>query len=165
MFRKSQAFGLLALSALVFLAAGCGGSSNPSTVAVSGTLLYEDGKPVANASLRFVNAAGGRDANGHSGKDGAFNLTTFNNGDGAIPGEYTIVVTKIASSIDTSGVDTSKLTPDDMMKMTKGTVGSTGVAKKVEDPIPPIYSDIKSSPLKQKIDAATSTMTLKLKRS
>ena len=154
---------LLACVLTVCLAAGCG-SSAPATVAVSGLLKFEDGKPVSGASLRFVNTAGGREAVGNTGKDGAFNLSTFNTGDGAVVGEYTIVVTKIASSFDGGAVDNTAKKPEDMINMLKKG-GIDGAPKKVEDPVPAVYSDVKTSPLKAKIDASTSSLNLVLKRS
>lgn len=160
---RSFHLGLFVLSAVTFLAAGCGGGT-PSTVPVKGTLVFEDGKPVAGASIRFVGAAGSRDASGYTGKDGAFELSTFSTGDGAVPGEYTVVVTKVASTVDSTGTDTSKMSPDDMRKMFEKSKLGAVTPKKIEDPVPAVYGDPKSSPLKQKVDSSSTGITLKLKR-
>lgn len=158
---KKLSVPLLALSALSLFIVGCG-SGTPSTVPVSGTLVFEDGKAVAGASLRFVNALGGRESSGYTGKDGSFTLSTFSQDDGAIPGDYTVVVTKIAAP-DTGGLDTKNMKPEDMMKMGEK-LKMGGGAKKVEDPVPAIYGDAKTSPLKHKVDSGSKGITLKLKR-
>src|SRR5579884_1728724 len=92
-FRCQLAFGVLPLLLLVV---GCGGSNRPATAPVQGVLQWEDGQPISGVSVRFVPSddKGGREAVGYTGKDGAFTLSTFSQGDGAIPGDYTVVVTK-----------------------------------------------------------------------
>ncbi|MDB5313076.1 MAG: carboxypeptidase regulatory-like protein [Gemmataceae bacterium] len=75
--------------ALAPLLAGCG-KENP--VKVSGTVTLK-GQPVEGASVQFVPVAGGgRPAAGTTQTDGGFSLTTFQDKDGALPGEYKVVV-------------------------------------------------------------------------
>jgi hypothetical protein len=70
-------------------AAGCGGGG---PVPVRGTVKLDD-KPLAGATVLFIaQDAGGRDAAGTTDADGVFRLTTFRDGDGALPGKYKVVV-------------------------------------------------------------------------
>jgi hypothetical protein len=86
----------LPLACLAMLAAGsvsgCG-SRRPTPVQVSGQVTL-DGKPVDAAAVTLMPDGGGRPASGTTDASGAFKLSTFTAGDGALPGEYTAVVTK-----------------------------------------------------------------------
>jgi len=89
------------LVALVGLAivVGCGGPARdpnrPATVAVTGTVTY-NGSPVEGATVTFVtDSKDGRGAVGKTDGSGRFSLTTFDAGDGAIPGSYKVGVAKV----------------------------------------------------------------------
>ena len=76
----------------VALMTGCFGSDRPETFPVRGTVTYR-GKPVGEAHVQFISktappATGITDASGH------FSLRTFEQGDGAVAGEHTVLVTK-----------------------------------------------------------------------
>ena len=104
--RKRPGFWGLTALALMLVAAGCG---KKRLVPVEGVVTL-DGKPFEGAGVRFIPEGGsGHQANGHTGSDGAFSLTTFTTGDGAYPGDYKVVVAKSAAAPDT--------------KLTKGTAG------------------------------------------
>jgi hypothetical protein len=64
-------------------------------VPVHGVVTYE-GQPVADAIVTFLPAddLGRRAAHGRTGPDGSLYLTTFDWGDGVLPGEYKVVVCK-----------------------------------------------------------------------
>src|SRR5579883_1909574 len=75
---------------LILTAAGCGGSDKP--VKVKGKVTLDD-QPVAGALVTFLKQGPkGRDARGQTQADGSFELTTFAANDGALPGEYKVVV-------------------------------------------------------------------------
>jgi hypothetical protein len=81
--------GSLAALALGLALSGCGGAR---PVKVSGTVTL-NGQPVEGAMVQFVPVKeGGRPATGTTGADGSFSLTTVENHDGAMPGEYKVVV-------------------------------------------------------------------------
>jgi hypothetical protein len=83
------------LSCLLIIAAmhGCG-PSQPSTTKVTGTVTY-NGEPVEGATVVFGAASeGGRAATGVTDSAGKFTLTTFEQGDGAVPGSYTVAISK-----------------------------------------------------------------------
>jgi hypothetical protein len=79
--------GLLAVA----LAAGCGGGK-PGPVPVKGVLKV-DGQPVAGAVVVFQpRDPGGKEAYGTTDASGAFKMTTDSPGDGALPGQYKVVI-------------------------------------------------------------------------
>jgi hypothetical protein len=91
--RVRCARGGLAL-AFLLLAWGCG-SAKP--VKVEGIVLL-DGKPVEGATVSFVpDGETGRPADALTGPDGVFRLNTFSPEDGALPGDYRVVVIKTAT--------------------------------------------------------------------
>lgn len=81
------------IGAVCFLS-GCSSkrpSDRPQTYPVTGIVTYQD-KPVDGATVTFIgekySATGKTDANGR------YRLTTFQPGDGAVPGEYQVIITK-----------------------------------------------------------------------
>ena len=82
------------LALAVALFSGCVGSDRPQLAPVSGVVLL-DGAPVEGAAVMFVPVAGGRPAQGLTDAQGKFQLTTFNDKDGAILGEHKVGVTKV----------------------------------------------------------------------
>lgn len=80
---------------LLFAASGCGSQGEQpafsgKTFPVKGTVTYK-GKPLSHGTVRFEPDAG-REAEGKIGPDGTFSLTTFQAGDGAIPGFHRVAV-------------------------------------------------------------------------
>jgi hypothetical protein len=87
---------VLFVAGVVLLSAGCGGGKG--TVPVKGTVKL-DGKPLARATVLFVaQTPGGRDATGSTDANGVFRLTTFEPGDGALPGNYKVVIQPTAEA-------------------------------------------------------------------
>lgn len=78
---------------------GCGKSGTAPTVKVSGTVTY-NGQPVEGASVAFV-PENGRPASGETDASGKFTLSTFETGDGAVPGKHTVTISE--PSEDPSG--------------------------------------------------------------
>lgn len=91
---RRGAIGLIAAMALS-ACAGCGsqeGTYVGATVPVKGTVTYK-GKPLSSGEVVFEPDSGGREAHGAIGADGTFELTTYNKGDGAVPGTHRVAVT------------------------------------------------------------------------
>jgi hypothetical protein len=78
--------------ALAAVEVGCSGRK---TVKVEGKVTL-DGQPLAGAAVTFIplDMELLRPAHGVTGSDGYFRLTTFKPNDGAMPGEYKIIVKK-----------------------------------------------------------------------
>ncbi|MBC8868249.1 MAG: carboxypeptidase regulatory-like domain-containing protein [Planctomycetes bacterium] len=77
--------------AILTAAFGCG-SKNPATVEVTGTVTF-NGAAVEGAQVTFFGEQG-RPAAGVADDQGRFRLMTFAPGDGALAGEYEVVITK-----------------------------------------------------------------------
>ena len=76
----------------VLLIVGCGSGTYP----VQGIVMYDDGKPatqLAGGFVSFQSVEGGVSAQGDIQRDGSFTLSMFKQGDGALPGKYTVMVT------------------------------------------------------------------------
>lgn len=86
----------LACATMMF---GCGGKpadpNRPATTAVSGVVTH-NGSPLDGATVTFKPVStDGKAAFGKTDAEGKFSLTTFEGGDGAIPGEYNVTVVKM----------------------------------------------------------------------
>jgi hypothetical protein len=92
--RILAAAGLVGIALAV--ASGCGSKkdSRPRRVPVSGTVLRM-GQPVAAATVLFEPLGSTPAATGETDAAGQFRLTTFDPGDGAVPGEYAVAVRKV----------------------------------------------------------------------
>jgi hypothetical protein len=120
------------------LLSGCSSSSS-GTIGVTGKVT-KGGQPVAGAAVTFVpSATEGKAASGTTDASGAYKLTTFVNGDGALPGSYKVTITKFAGS-DLPAMEAGKqATPEDvdaiykaMQEKGKYGPGSTGKNKSDE---------------------------------
>jgi hypothetical protein len=130
----------IAVLVLACFLSGCG-PGHPKTAPVRGTVFF-DGKPVPNGTIMLVPATG-NSATGEIQPDGSFTLTTFQNGDGAIPAEYKVVI--IARQ------DTSSRLPEE------------------RNPLPPIivpiqYTSAATSPLRAEIKDQENVLELRLSR-
>lgn len=72
---------------------GCGGPKWPPTYKSTGTVTL-DGSPVERASITFYPLDGQKPANATTDANGAFQLTSFNAGDGATPGSFGVAIQK-----------------------------------------------------------------------
>lgn len=100
MIRNFRAFGSLEqpfprfaawLTVLLLLAASTGCGEKTDAVPVAGKVSYK-GEPLKNGTVMFIPDGGGTAATGEIQPDGTFKLTTFRKDDGAVPGDYTVVV-------------------------------------------------------------------------
>jgi hypothetical protein len=84
--------GVLVMTGLV----GCGGPAKPAPAPVSGKVVTKQGKECDGALVVFHPSAPGRSADakpvGTTSTDGSFSLTSFETGDGALPGDYGVTI-------------------------------------------------------------------------
>ena len=82
-----------ALAAGVMLIAGCGSKNALDTIPIRGEVIY-NGKPLTEGTVVYLPAPGSksRQATGPLESDGSFSLTTQSADDGAMKGEYQIIV-------------------------------------------------------------------------
>lgn len=77
------------LAVAAMFVCGCGAASS-ETAPVRGKVTYK-GKPVPNGTITFVPAVGPA-ATGELQQDGSYELTTYRDGDGAVPGKHKVIV-------------------------------------------------------------------------
>jgi hypothetical protein len=80
---------LLVFVAMLAALSGCG-SGRPKPYPTTGRITYQ-GKPVSEGTIVF-HPAHGRPAVGVIAADGSYRLTTFEQGDGALPGRYAVTI-------------------------------------------------------------------------
>jgi hypothetical protein len=69
---------------------GCGGDAGAAGTVPAGGTVTVNGKPLETGQIQFVPAEG-RPASGEI-KDGRFTLSTYKDGDGAIPGKHQVAI-------------------------------------------------------------------------
>jgi hypothetical protein len=99
---------LLAAALVVAVAAGCSRHpSPPKTVATSLKVLLPDGQPLKTGEVRLLPERGVAvpnreiEAVARPGPDGTFAVTTFRPEDGAVPGNYVVVIKKGGKAVPT----------------------------------------------------------------
>lgn len=133
---------LFACLLMLWLCTGCGG---PGPVPVKGTVTF-NGKPVANVNVVLIGSDGKR-ANGITDASGNFSqLTTIKEGDGAVPGEYTVVITP------KTDVNQEPTKADDY-----------AVPDASKQAFPPKYSDVTLSGLKVTVTGGANDLKVDLK--
>jgi hypothetical protein len=157
---------LLSLASFVLLAALVGGCGRSKAVKVSGIVTLDD-VPVEGATVQFVPVDSSKGATAicsSTGSDGRYRLTTKNPNDGAVPGEYKVLVT-LSDIVDAPpGAGTGPgggMRPDQMIDPMKGfaeeqrkqTKGGKEGPKKKATKIPAVYGDFKTTPLKATVPA------------
>lgn len=84
---------------MAWLLPGCGdGTDHPTTVKVHGAVTC-DGQPLTKGSIAFQATSDTtlRPATGELNEDGTYELSSFQRGDGAMPGEYKVVIVSLKS--------------------------------------------------------------------
>lgn len=94
MYRIVLAFHVVICSTIVVGCSGPAKSNRPETARVSGTVTHK-GQPIEGATIMFLpKVPPGNGAGGLTDSSGKFRLTTFESGDGAVPGSYLVTVIK-----------------------------------------------------------------------
>ena len=126
----------------VIAVVGCSGPKWPPTYKSSGTVTL-DGTPVERATITFYPLDGQKPANATTDANGAFELTSFNAGDGATPGSFGVAIQKFpAIEIETIPGGTPY---DESMNTDEGP--SPGSEKDPVNELPEKYSNHEKSGL------------------
>ena len=153
---QSQRLIALLFVASVCLQAGCGGVSGPAGVEggapVKGTITYK-GAPVEGATVTFHPASGGKAAFGMTDAQGVYQLTTQAPQDGAVPGEYTVTVSKVE-------IPASASVPEDHPDYGKTLNQPEPEPKSL---LPEKYRDPKTSDLKGTVASGENQLNFELK--
>lgn len=139
----------VALLCLV-MAVGCGADAKPAwrpkVVHAGGVVRYQ-GQPLEGALVTFSNPKLSASASGRTDAEGKFTLTTFESGDGAVPGKHLVSVSKVQ-------------TPDQVVdKSSAPTVRNarTGPPKQTRWLIPKRYGNASTSGLTVDVGESGST--------
>jgi hypothetical protein len=143
---------LIGFTVLVAGAAGCDARRTP--VPVSGTVML-DGKPVEEATVTFHplnDDKEGRLATGQTDKTGTFRLKTGNE-DGAVPGEYKVVVIKNVLAGPKVKIPDFPDTPEGRNERERFVWKQFGDDQlPYRNVLPNRYGDLKTTPLTCKVD-------------
>ncbi len=159
-----MAYGLLPHRLIVLCGllsmAGCGGGIT-GLYPVTGTVTYQ-GKPVAEATISFINEGEGRPATAISKTDGTYQLFTVDSA-GALPGKYRVVVSKTEAG--------PEVAPDDLgfdpvtgqdLSMEQSAANAGKRSTKPKELVPPKYSNPTSTPLMVDVKNTDNVIDLKL---
>ena len=94
---------------------GCG-PEVPDTYKVSGKVTI-GGQPASNVYVVFFPEEG-RQGVGTTDENGDYKLTTFNEGDGALPGEHTVTISKRDNPEGTGNAGGAPIPPEFAMRQT-----------------------------------------------
>jgi hypothetical protein len=133
---------------------GCGSSGNPPVYPVKGKITFE-GQPMKGGGAITLFPTGGQvgaQSGGEIKEDGTYELTTYELGDGSIPGDFRVVITQVTVKEPTPVADGSAPIPAD------------GPNVAPADQIPTIYGDYTNSPLTAKVEEKPQEINFDLKR-
>ncbi|WP_291176793.1 hypothetical protein [Gimesia sp.] len=137
---------------------GCGDVGKAPVFPTSGIVIY-NGKPmVGGGAISFipVSPQKGKAAGGTITEDGSFIMSTYEEGDGSVAGEFRVTIYQSTSQEP----DTESMPADGEAAGAKSTEPIQIVEQ--NDIIPPIYSDASKSPVTVKIDPNGNNESLKI---
>jgi hypothetical protein len=90
-----RSFQFACFASLVLVLVSC--NRGPTTYRIPGRLVYDDGSPVTAASVVLQTKVDDQlvAARGMATSEGRFELTTFKEGDGVVPGEHEVSVSPV----------------------------------------------------------------------
>ena len=142
----------LAVASVSGAAGGCKpGANRPKTVPVSGSVTLQ-GVPVAGATVSFQATDGSRSSVGITDAAGRYELTTFVRGDGAVPGDYKVAITKITQDVVESTTADGKYEPP------------MGPIPPPKNELPAKYDSTEKSGLKATVSSGPNTADFELAR-
>jgi hypothetical protein len=148
---RTRGVHLVALLAVVLT--GCGGKG---TSPVQGVVTLE-GTPVAGATVLFmpVGQDEGRPASGFTQSDGTFRLTTYRPNDGALSGQYRVLIQKTEAAKDRGAAERS------VMERAKDKREGESMQRNRKPALPEAYAKFDTTPLRCTVPV-TGAVTLDL---
>lgn len=154
------------------LLCGCG-DGQPKTYPVSGVVTLDD-KPVAGAMVTFISDAADSKASTTTADDqGKYSLSTFKQGDGAVPGSYKIIVSKYQKGAEENPYGNNN--PPEAVEQTPEAIsaaygkgysgppkGNAAKAPKEWNDVPAKYSNKAQSGLTFTVETKPNTFDIKL---
>ena len=124
------------------------GHKGPATAPVTGVVTF-NGEPVSGATIAFQPGEGGRSAAGITDASGRYQLSTYARNDGAVPGDYKVVIVKYDDTPSGSGTGKDYVPPD-------------GPIPEPKSLIPKKYASGESSGLKATVATGQNTLDFTL---
>ncbi|WP_152101147.1 hypothetical protein [Lacipirellula parvula] len=134
---------------------GCG-DGHPPLAPVSGVVTF-GGKPVETGTIAF-HQPGGRSAAGALGPGGAYKLTTFEAGDGALLGTHKVVIDAVRVS---GGPPPAKSFADEIKQ---SQMPQTSAGPTVQRLVPENYASQTSTPLEAEVKSEDNVINFHLKK-
>lgn len=155
----------IAGSAFVLLVAGCTwlgckGSDRPATYPVRGTVTYH-GQPLVDAAVTFMADGASRAAVGKTDQAGSFQLTTYEQHDGAVPGSHVITVKKYDSEPPSPPVASADGSVDPAAEANY-TAAMARWQMTAKLAVPQKYTDRKTSDLRREVMAGENVFEIEL---
>jgi hypothetical protein len=150
----------LLIAIALLMPTGCDRSDRPETAAVHGTVTYR-GQPVAGATVAFLGRNSPRIASGETDEQGRFQLTTFEENDGAVLGEHVVTVYKPAKPIEPMAIDPN-LDPTAYAEAMEQAAARAIKAQAAGSALPARYAETKTSELRFEVVAGENSCELKL---
>ena len=140
----------IGLAVVMTTCVGCGSNLQPA-----GGQVSVSGAPVKDGTIMFYPVAGGRPATGVI-TEGKFQLSFERPGDGLPPGDYKVVI--VSDIWKEAKTKTKAQEIEEAQAKKSGAIETTSLATTGEliHVVPPIYNDIKTTPLVQKVASTRS---------
>jgi hypothetical protein len=144
---KMKMLALLAIAASAVLVSGCAkDTGHRKTTGV----VTVDGAPIEGATVVFIPAAqGGASGSAITDAKGAYSATSGSVGEGLLPGEYKVTISKREEVVDPdqAAFEAGEITYDELQerKYGKGNLSGTGAVG--ESLVPEMYSNAAATPL------------------
>lgn len=152
---SSRSFSFVATPLLLLMAVLPGCSDGPELIPVSGKVTV-DGKPLAEGTVKFIPAQGGRSARSSITENGTYQLSSFKKGDGVPPGDYIVTIEAMKDLNEGKKAKSQELDPE-LTKYDFGGNIADVAESKIVYLVPEEYAFKERTPLKATVDAATTT--------
>ena len=145
-----QTRGIYLVALLGVVLTGCGGRG---PTAVRGVVTLE-GTPLAGATVLFMpdGQDEGRPASGFTSSDGAFRLMTYKQDDGALPGNYRVVIQKTEATKGPGAAEQSA------MERAKEKFEDKSPQERRKPTLPEAYATFETTPLRCKVPVSGSVI-------
>ena len=144
---KMKMLALLAIAASAVLVSGC--AKDTGHRKTTGVVTY-NGSPVEGAMVVFIpQVQGGASGSAMTDASGAYSATSGSVGEGLLPGEYKVTISKREAVVDEdqAAYEAGEITYDELQERKYGKGGLSGTGAVGESLVPEIYSNAAATPL------------------
>lgn len=143
---KMKMLVLLAIAASAVLVSGC--AKDTGHRKTTGVVTY-NGEPVEGATVVFIpQVQGGASGSAMTDAQGAYSATSGSVGEGLLPGEYKVTISKRETVVDPdqAAYEAGEITYDELQERNRAK-GLSGTGPAGESLVPEIYSNAAATPL------------------